>query len=124
MIRDTMPGLNGILVSADTTNFAGYSIDIDYRTDSLGTKPTTRAQRDVSGATVSMIYGNSIFSGEESLHTGLKTDADFYAKVGTTTLKLQTGESVTLKTMAPVPEPSTIALLTLGVCSVWFMRRR
>ena len=123
-IRDTNGGLNGILASAETDDFTGWSTDVDYRTDGLGSKETTRAERSAAGDLVTLLYGNSVFGGEESLFTFIKTDATQFTTGGQTTLKLGGGESITLDTVMPdVPEPATLALLVLGVSVVLYGRR-
>ena len=117
-IRDTQAGLNGVLAIADTSDFSGWLTDVDYRTDGLGTVPTGRAARNVApGDTVSFLY-DAVPSGQESLFTFIKTDAVDFAEGGTTILRLGSGESVTLATVRPVPEPSTSLILASAVCLV------
>ncbi len=103
VVRDTVGGLNGILQSARTHDFGHLHTDVDYRTDTLPAKPTTRAQRDPGpGHRVELLYGNSVFSGEESLPTFIKTDAYHFTDGGKTVLSLQGGYSVVLDTVQPV----------------------
>jgi len=113
-IRDTQGGLNGAVVSAATSDFTGWVTDVDYRPDGDGTKPTTRAQRSAGGDLVTLLYGESVFSGEMSLFTFIKTDAPSFTTGGATMISLGTGQSVTLDTVVPAPEPATMSLLLLG----------
>jgi hypothetical protein len=123
-IRDTQPSLNGVLAIADTSDFTGYGTQVNYRTDGLGTVPTERAARNAGpGDTVSFLY-DAVYSGEESYFTFIKTDATAFAAGGTTILRLGSGESVTLPTVMPVPEPSTCLLVTLGMCLIANLRRQ
>ncbi len=124
-LRDPTNGLNGIMSTLTASDFAGWTTDVEYRTDGLGDKEPTRATRSAAGSDVSFIFGNSLFSSEESYFTHILTNAKAYT-TGQTTLTLTDGSSVVLATYQPaVPEPRAVALLVLGMAGfVWRFRTR
>jgi hypothetical protein len=114
-LRDPTNGLNGIMSTLTANDFAGWTTDVEYRTDGLGDKEPTRATRSADGSDVSFIFGNSLFSSEESYFMHILTNAQAYT-TGQTTLSLTDGSSVVLTTYQPaVPEPGAAALLVLGM---------
>jgi hypothetical protein len=106
-----------------TSDFAGWDTDVEYRTDGLGDKEPTRATRSADGSDVTFIFGNSLFSSEESLFMHILTNAKAFT-TGQTTLTLTDGSSVVLSTYQPaVPEPSTVTLATLSLLGMGWRRR-
>jgi len=123
-LRDPSGGLNGIMSTLEANNFAGWSTDVEYRTDGLGTKAPTRATRSGDGSDVSFIFGNSLFSSEESYFMHILTDSKAYT-TGQTTLTLTDGSSVVLSTYQPaVPEPGSAILMAMGVAALAPVRSR
>jgi hypothetical protein len=74
-LREPTNGLNGIMSTLAANDFAGWSTDVEYRTDGLGDKEPTRATRSADGSDVTFIFGNSLFSSEESLFMHILTIA-------------------------------------------------
>jgi hypothetical protein len=123
-LRDPTNGLNGIMSTLTTSDFAGWATDVEYRTDGLGDKEPTRATRSADGSDVSFIFGKSLFSNEESYFMHILTNAKAYT-TGQTTLTLTEGSSVVLATYQPaVPEPGAVALLVLGMAGFVLRCRR
>ncbi len=122
-LRGPTSGLNGIVSTLVTSDFAGWDTDVEYRTDGLGDKEPTRATRSADGSDVTFIFGNSLFSSEESLFMHILTNAKAFT-TGQTTLTLTDGSNVVLSTYQPaVPEPSTITLATLSLLGMGWRRR-
>lgn len=115
-IRDTQDGLNGVLTSIDTTDFAAFTTDVSWRAG-LGTQVPDLAVRSCDGSTVGFEFNtNPVYSGMEAKFVEVETDADFYAPGGTATLRLSTGESVVVPTYKPVTDdtPPEVAITSPG----------
>lgn len=125
-IFDTVDGLNGIIAGVNYSGFAGWSTEVEWRTDSLGDVGPTRAQRSADGDTLTYLFGgDQLFSGLESHFFFSFTDATQYDIVGIAEIFLTTGESTTLDVYAPViPAPGSIALLGAGLGLFAGRRRR
>lgn len=131
-IRDTM-GVAGTvpleILSISLTGYAGYSTDIEYRTDGLGDAGPDSVSRSADGDTLNFRYTASpLLPPDESLFISILTDATEFAPVGTALIVARTGPTsgpfaVTLHGInVPVPEPST-AFLAIGALAAAFRRR-
>lgn len=102
------------ITSISARNFAGYTTDVDYRTDSLGSIGSTLATRDASGSNVnfqfipSPIGNGEISPGNSSYFFFIKTDATEY---GIGTVSLLNGGVANVQGFAPVPEPGILFAL-------------
>lgn len=131
-IRDTLntPGVPPLeILSISLTGYAGYSTDIEYRTDGLGDAGPDTVSRSVDGDTLNFRYTASpLLPPDESLFISILTDATEFAPIGSALIVARTGPdgnpfSTTIQGInVPVPEPST-ALLALGALAAAFRRR-
>lgn len=107
-IRDTKPGLNGIVRSIWTDNFqASPRILSDWRQDGLGTVNPKLAERS-GGVGQFLRFGfdttvNVLVGGRESRFFFAKTSAKLFSDQGKTTVQLTSGEFAVLKTLMPIP---------------------
>lgn len=106
-IRDTKPGLNGIIKTITTISYAAAPVlSVDWRPDGLGTIKPKSAQRSAApGGTIRFefdIAGPVLVGGTESKFFYLKTArvANF-KESGNTRIQLASGEAVVLRTAAP-----------------------
>jgi hypothetical protein len=121
---------NGYLVkiiSFEESGFAGYSTDVDWDpTTSNGTINPFAASRTATGDIVTFFqYTPEIMAlNAQTYYSTTQTNALAYALVGTSTINIQmmlpTGApgdifSGSVDTFAPVPEPTTLLLLGLGI---------
>ena len=113
-------GLNGQLLSIEVDDYTGMQTRVEYRLDGVGDDAPTRAQRSADGSDVEWLFGNGFAPGNESLFLGIVTDQPHYHFGGTATIRLSSGESVTLPTW--IPTPGTIA--TFGLAGLAAVRRR
>lgn len=102
-IRDTQPGLNGVVVALETIDFSGFFTNVDFDPTGLGTVAPNQASRSASGVTVEFDFlSPELFSGQESEFCVIRTDADCFRDGGRTTIRLIGGPSVTLPTVMPI----------------------
>ena len=103
------------------TDFTGWSTDVDFRIDSLGFTNPDRASRQLSGATVSFDFSDSVLPGDESRFFFIKTNATSYTAGS---VILIDGGAAVIRAYAPVPEPGLLILLGCGLASLVFVRMR
>ncbi len=115
-IRDTEPGLNGSVTSVVRDDFTGFLTDVNYSTTSAGTRAPDSASRTATGASITFNFtAEPILSGQDSRGYHISTNAPFFTHNGSTEIRLNNGASVVIATFAPVPEPSSWFMLSLGV---------
>lgn len=118
-------GLNGIIASVEYTDFAGWTTDVEWRTDSLGIVGPSRVERSAGdGDTLRYLFGNQIAPDQESRAFFAMTNATEAAVVGTATIILTTGESASLSVYAPIPSPGSAGLLACAGFAMILPRRR
>ncbi len=113
-----LDGKTGQIESIAVTGYEGWSVGVEYRTDSVGLLGPSEASRSIDADTVGYVFDPTLtgfFGTHESHYFFARTDAFEFAMTGTATITMTNGESVTLATWAPaVPTPSGLALLGLG----------
>lgn len=107
-IRDTTPGLNGIVASVARLNFAPTPmVLVDWRPDGLGTvAPIVASRSAMPGVQIGYNFVGPIqpglFSGQESRFFYAETRVKNFAITGRTIIRLRTGQSVVLQTATPL----------------------
>jgi hypothetical protein len=123
--------------TASLTNFSGFNIDADFRTDQGGVYAPSTALRDAAGGTVVFSWGSgfsfnySFNADEETNALVIRTDATTFTDSGTMEIQfagINTAEFPpvpahgVIATYAPlpavgaaVPEPASMGLLALAV---------
>lgn len=106
-VRDTTPGLNGIVKNVVTTSFQAMPrILADWRIDGLGNINPVEASRSSGlGHHIQFAFdtsSNVLVGGAESKFFFVKTHAQKYKNTGKTRIVLTTGDSTVLKTFVPV----------------------
>jgi hypothetical protein len=121
----------GVIVGLVDRDYAGFSTDVEYRTDGDGDVGPDEISRSVgTGDALTFEYDPSVIDPpEEALFLSVLTNAPDFAAIGTTTIFARdiTGalHFVTLEqTNAPVPEPSAVVLGGLGLIGLAASRRR
>jgi hypothetical protein len=112
---------NMLLTALRTSGFAGYSTDVDYRIDGLGSVGPDSAHA-FGGAQTGFInfqFVNAPSATADSLFMFVHTTATSYALTGLTDMdSFPAGSpdyiSNSVATFAPIPEPATLSLLALG----------
>lgn len=109
-IRDTVPGLNGIVRSLVVRPYpVGVSAStlVDWRADGLGTTAPQFARRSAgSGEMIAFDFdpvGDVLVGGRESRFAFVKTRNTRFAPVGKALVRLVSGESADLVVYVPVP---------------------
>ncbi|MHB8348598.1 MAG: hypothetical protein ACYDHM_15915, partial [Acidiferrobacterales bacterium] len=113
----------GSIGVAARSGFSGYTTDVNYRTDGLGTVAPSGASRTANGSTV--LFGfmsNPIVPGETSLFSFVKTNATAYNDLGTGTLigfntsgGFGQTQFSTFEPVDPVPLPAALWLFASGL---------
>ncbi len=111
-IRNTRPGLNGIVGNVMTSSFAtSRYLAVDWRPDGLGqVRPLMASRNAGTGNLVRFTFPTAVATaavgvlvgGRESKFFYLKTKVMNFKEIGQTRIQLTTGQFVTLQTMAPV----------------------
>ncbi len=107
-VRDTMPGLPGVIARITTCCFGSDPVAVDYRTDGLGTVSWTSAKRPAAQPQEVLLYFGlpGLPAGAESRFVHIKTGATGFAADGKTQIlgRLSTSESATIfETLSPAP---------------------
>ncbi len=106
-IKNSQPGLSGRIVSVGREGFSGWSTDMDFTVDGLGSNgpDTVRRASKSRGDRVAFSFERTpIASGEESRFCFVLTNATrFAAKAGSLTIIASDGSKVTI----PVAGPET-----------------
>ena len=105
------------------TDFTGWTTDVDFRTDSLGSVGPTSATRNVSGSTVGFNFDGGLQPGDESYFYFIKTTATNYT-LGSTVLI--DGGIASVQSYAPsaVPVPAAVWLFGSGLIGLVGVARR
>ena len=105
------------------TDFTGWTTDVDFRTDSLGSVGPTSATRNVSGSTVGFNFDGWLQPGDESYFYFIKTTATNYT-LGSTVLI--DGGIASVQSYAPsaVPVPAAVWLFGSGLIGLVGVARR
>jgi hypothetical protein len=113
----------GQIENLSTNSFAGFSTDVDWRLDGLGSVPPVKASRSSDGSIINFGFDPAVIGTDESRFFFIKTNAVTY-KDGF--VSLIDGGSDTIDAFAPaaVPEPASMAALAIGASSLLVRRRR
>lgn len=122
-IRDVEVGL-GEVSSLVITGLDGFLQGVEYRPDGNGDIAPSHASLSADSTALGYLFANPTLTGlAESYFSVARTDALEFDSIGTATIYLLSGESVTLSTLAPVvPAPGGVVLL--GATGVLAARRR
>lgn len=106
MVRNGMIGTVTTAVNVDRNVWNSYRMDLNYHTDKA------------------KVYFNSLFIGEWAIHGGIDehTDTALFNRFGGNDAAIYDGLTVTAQAAAPVPEPATLAVVSLGLIPL--LRRR
>lgn len=112
--------------------FAGYTTNVGWRTDGLGTLAPESASRTADGDTVQFDFGFNVPVNADTYFLFVDTDATNYAETASATLNFSPSFNInglasftTFAPAAPIPEPGTWALMGVGLAGlVAFGRRR
>jgi hypothetical protein len=127
-LRDTIG--TGVIVGLVDRGFAGFTTDVEYRTDGLGDVRPDEISRSADGDALTFEYEPSVIEPpQEGFFLSVLTDAPGFGPIGTTTIFARDVQGnlhfVTLEnTNAPIPEPSTVVLAGLGVAGLAAARSR
>lgn len=107
-IVSTQGGLNGIIRYVDETRYAGSVTDVYYGAGPFGTPRPQMASRTADGNSLTYDFGTDlVFSGTGSAWLLNLTNARYYRLAGSVTIRLSTGQSVTLTGLAEPTNDTT-----------------
>lgn len=130
----------GLIDSFSINGYAGWDVDVNYRTDGEGDRGPTSVDRSADGDVLTFTFGFPLVIGnllgmvqEESFFINILTDAPEFTTTGTATLfgrnlfypdELFSASigGIAVPASARVPEPSIILLLLAGFSGL-FLRR-
>ena len=111
------------ILSVSLNGFAGFDVDVDYRTDGLGDKGFSSASRSVDGDLLTFHYADLLLADSinppgrqvESLFPSLVTDATAFSNTGTMTIF---GQIIPLGTSIVSSNPADTFSITVGGLAV------
>lgn len=105
-IRNTQPGLSGVINLMVSQEFDGFATDVDYRLDSLGTVGPNQGTRSVDARQLGFTFASqTIPAGTESRFIFIRTNSTaFDPAAGLTMLRTVAGQSTFVPTAAPLFE--------------------
>ena len=118
----------GEITALRVGGFDGFALDGDFRLDGVGDVGPDIA-RNFGGGFVNFLFSDGVDPDETSYFFFLDTEATSYASIGQYDLLCANSGCLsplfdTFAPAVPVPEPTTGALLTLGVAALMRNRRR
>jgi hypothetical protein len=113
-------------------DYAGFTTDVDWRSDGLGMIGPSFAMRNFDGSEVSFFFNGlgKIDPGEDSYFFFIKTDATAYNEAGDGVVAVTgstTGRSFhfsTFQPLAAVPLPSSLLMFVSGIVGLMLVQRR
>jgi hypothetical protein len=125
------PNSHGSIDFVVREKFIGFSTDVDWAIDGVGTVNPDQATRTADGEEVlfDFLAVNLLDPGEESRYFFIKTNATTYNAEGLGFIAVgapaSVGQTITIPSFQPVvPEPSTWLLCAIGLSTTFYSRRR
>jgi len=125
-IMDSNADLNGQISHLEISGFSGFQTRVEYRgEEGFGDVGPSIAARSLDGDLLTFDFNSTLATDQSSKFFFVMLDIaefDYDGILPQATVYLQSGHSITLDIMPPVPAPGSLALLgTAGLC---FARRR